>query len=93
MARKETLAQILSTGAVAVIRMKDARRLSKVVEAIRVGGVKCIEITMTVPGAVEIIAEMARSRVLFPAPFGPTTPTISFSSMFRLKPFRAIAFP
>ena len=61
MERKETLAQILSTGAVAVIRMKDARRLSKVVEAIRAGGVKCIEITMTVPGAVEIIAEMARS--------------------------------
>jgi len=50
----------MSTGAVAVIRMKDPKRLFDVVEAIRKGGVKCIEITMTVPGAVDIIAEMAR---------------------------------
>ncbi|HTX19195.1 MAG TPA: bifunctional 4-hydroxy-2-oxoglutarate aldolase/2-dehydro-3-deoxy-phosphogluconate aldolase [Bacteroidota bacterium] len=61
MSRKEVLARILETGAVAVIRMKDPKRLSKVVEAIRAGGVKSIEITMTVPGAVEIIREMARS--------------------------------
>ena len=61
MSRADTLSQILSTGVVAVIRMKDAQRLSKVVEAIRLGGVRCIEITMTVPGAVEIIGEMARS--------------------------------
>lgn len=61
MSRQETLTQILSTGAVAVIRMKDPKRLSKVVEAIRGGGVKSIEITMTVPGAVDIIAEMART--------------------------------
>jgi 2-dehydro-3-deoxyphosphogluconate aldolase/(4S)-4-hydroxy-2-oxoglutarate aldolase len=61
MARTETLSHILSTGVIAVIRMKDPQRLSKVVEAIRGGGVKCIEITMTVPGAVDIIAGMARS--------------------------------
>ena len=61
MSRKEVLTRILETGAVAVIRMKDPKRLSKVVEAIRAGGVKSIEITMTVPGAVEIIREMARS--------------------------------
>jgi len=61
MSRKEVLARILETGAVAVIRMKDPKRLSKVVEAIRAGGVKSIEITMTVPGAVEIIREMTRS--------------------------------
>ena len=60
MSRQETLSRILSTGVVAVIRMKDPKRLSKVVEAIRSGGVKCIEITMTVPGAVDIIAEMAQ---------------------------------
>src|SRR3990172_6968154 len=61
MSRADTLSQILSTGVVAVIRMKDAQRLSKVVEASRLGGVRCIEITMTVPSAVEIIGEMARS--------------------------------
>ncbi len=61
MSRKETLWQILSTGVIAVIRMKDPQRLLKVLQAIQAGGVKCIEITMTVPGAVEIIAEIARS--------------------------------
>lgn len=59
--KSETLECILSTGVVAVIRMKDPQRLASVVEAIRVGGVKCIEITMTVPGAVEIIASMVQS--------------------------------
>ena len=61
MSRKEVLSRILDTGTVAVIRMKDPKRLSMVVEAIRAGGVKSIEITMTVPGAVEIIREMART--------------------------------
>ncbi len=61
MSRQEVLSQILASGVVAVIRMKDPKRLSKVVDAIRAGGVKCIEITMTVPGAVDVIAEMARN--------------------------------
>jgi 2-dehydro-3-deoxyphosphogluconate aldolase / (4S)-4-hydroxy-2-oxoglutarate aldolase len=58
--RTETLDTIMATGVVAVIRMKDTARLVRVVEAIRTGGVRCIEITMTVPGAVEIIAAMTK---------------------------------
>lgn len=61
MTRSEILSHITSTGVVAVIRMKDTRRLAKVIEAVRLGGVKSIEITMTVPGAVEIIRELAKS--------------------------------
>jgi 2-dehydro-3-deoxyphosphogluconate aldolase/(4S)-4-hydroxy-2-oxoglutarate aldolase len=61
MSKKETLDYILASGVVAVIRMKDPERLSKVVMAIREGGVKCIEITMTVPGAVEIIGGLVRT--------------------------------
>ena len=60
MTRSETVSYICSTGVVAVIRMTDAQRLSKVVEAIAAGGVKCIEITMTVPGAVDLIGKLAR---------------------------------
>lgn len=60
MNRTEALDTIMATGVVAVIRMKDTARLVRVVEAIRAGGVRCIEITMTVPGAVEIIAAMSR---------------------------------
>lgn len=58
MTRSETVSYICSTGVVAVIRMSDAQRLSKVVEAVAAGGVKCIEITMTVPGAVELIGKL-----------------------------------
>lgn len=59
--KDRTLDLILSSGVVAVIRMKDPAKLLKVIEAIRVGGVKCIEITMTVPGAVEIIREVSKT--------------------------------
>ncbi|MEX2190561.1 MAG: bifunctional 4-hydroxy-2-oxoglutarate aldolase/2-dehydro-3-deoxy-phosphogluconate aldolase, partial [Bacteroidota bacterium] len=61
MNHNETLQHILTNGVVAVIRMKDPAKLMKVIEAIRVGGVKCIEITMTVPGAVEVIREVSKS--------------------------------
>jgi 2-dehydro-3-deoxyphosphogluconate aldolase/(4S)-4-hydroxy-2-oxoglutarate aldolase len=61
MTKQEVLDRILSTGVVAVIRMKDTQRLKKVIEAIRLGGVKSIEITMTVPGAVDIIADLVKT--------------------------------
>jgi 2-dehydro-3-deoxyphosphogluconate aldolase/(4S)-4-hydroxy-2-oxoglutarate aldolase len=61
MTKNETLDSLLSSGVVAVIRMKDPERLSKVVMAIREGGVKCIEITMTVPGAVDVIAALVKT--------------------------------
>jgi 2-dehydro-3-deoxyphosphogluconate aldolase / (4S)-4-hydroxy-2-oxoglutarate aldolase len=61
MRRNEVVARIMESGVVAVIRMKDSNRLLKVIEAVRQGGVKCIEITMTVPGAVEIIRQMSKS--------------------------------
>jgi len=59
MNRKQTVARIIDYGVIAVIRMQDTDRLLKVIEAVRDGGVKCIEITMTVPGAVEIIRELS----------------------------------
>ncbi len=61
MNHNETLNEILKNGVVAVIRMKDTAKLMKVIEAIRLGGVKCIEITMTVPGAVDIIRQVSKS--------------------------------
>ncbi|MEP0822469.1 MAG: bifunctional 4-hydroxy-2-oxoglutarate aldolase/2-dehydro-3-deoxy-phosphogluconate aldolase [Ignavibacterium sp.] len=59
MSTNPILESILSSGVVAVIRMKDRNKLLKVVEAISAGGVKCIEITMTVPGAVDMIRELS----------------------------------
>ena len=59
MKRSEVLSRIIESGVVAVIRMKDTNRLLKVIEAVRKGGVKSIEITMTVPGAIEIIRQLS----------------------------------
>lgn len=61
MGKAKILSHIISTGIITVIRMKDAGRVIKVITAIMSGGVKSIEITMTVPGAVDIIATLAKS--------------------------------
>ena len=46
-------------GVVAVIRLKDPARLRAVVDAIAEGGVRALEVTMTVPRAVDLIRELA----------------------------------
>ena len=45
---------------VGIIRMKDPGRLPAVVDALAEGGVRVLEITMTVPGAVQVIAQVVR---------------------------------
>ncbi len=62
MAKEKVLETIFQTKVVAVIRMADSGKLLKVVEAVQAGGVKAIEITMTVPDAIEVIRAMARTK-------------------------------
>jgi 2-dehydro-3-deoxyphosphogluconate aldolase/(4S)-4-hydroxy-2-oxoglutarate aldolase len=57
--KRETLSRILDSGITAVIRARSSDHLIKVVEAIRAGGVECIEVTMTTPNALEVIHEAA----------------------------------
>lgn len=59
--RTDILQRILEKKAIAVIRMTDVTRLMRVIEAIRAGGVECVEITMTVPGAVDVIRDVSQS--------------------------------
>ena len=59
MNRADCVAAIQRLRVVAVIRMKDAGRLREVVDAIAAGGVRAIEVTMTVPGAVDLIRALA----------------------------------
>jgi 2-dehydro-3-deoxyphosphogluconate aldolase/(4S)-4-hydroxy-2-oxoglutarate aldolase len=51
---------MIDSGVIAVIRMTDTAKLMKVIKAIQAGGVTCLEITFTVPGAVDIIKEVSR---------------------------------
>lgn len=59
--RADIAATIERLGVVAIIRMKDPAKLRAVFDALADGGVRAIEVTMTVPGAVGLIAQLARS--------------------------------
>ncbi len=59
--RNDILQRILEKKAIAVIRMTDVARLTRVIAAIRAGGVECVEITMSVPGAMDVIKDVSRS--------------------------------
>lgn len=57
--RIEAIENIINSGVVAVIRAESKEQGIKTVEAIKKGGIKAIEITMTVPGAIDIIKELS----------------------------------
>jgi 2-dehydro-3-deoxyphosphogluconate aldolase/(4S)-4-hydroxy-2-oxoglutarate aldolase len=61
MGNNKLLDKILATGIFAVIRIADSRKLGKIIDALSAGGIKNIEITMTVPNAVQAISELTQS--------------------------------
>ena len=60
MTKQALLAKIAEIGLVPVVRAGSADEALKVVDAIRAGGVPVLEITMTVPGAIGVMEELAR---------------------------------
>lgn len=58
MNQQEILQQIKRTKVVPVIRTAEKKDALDICEAIIEGGINCLEITMTVPNAVELIAEL-----------------------------------
>lgn len=57
MSSKDTLQRILDSGIVAIMRAKSSGQLLAAAEAIRAGGVHVIEVTMTTPGALDVISQ------------------------------------
>ncbi len=55
MSKEEQLRQVLDCGIVAVVRSQDSQQLVEVVRALAEGGVTVAELTMTVPGALDVI--------------------------------------
>lgn len=47
-------------GAIAIIRTALADRAAQLVEAVRLGGITAIEVTMSVPGALGLLADLSR---------------------------------
>jgi 2-dehydro-3-deoxyphosphogluconate aldolase / (4S)-4-hydroxy-2-oxoglutarate aldolase len=58
---QEVLATLEETGVVAVIRVESPENLAEVSRALSAGGVRLVEITMTVPGALGLIASVSAS--------------------------------
>jgi len=55
-----TLDQIRAVGIIPVVRARSADEALAAVDAIRAGGIPILEITLTVPGAVQVIAELIK---------------------------------
>ncbi|HBM74015.1 MAG TPA: bifunctional 2-keto-4-hydroxyglutarate aldolase/2-keto-3-deoxy-6-phosphogluconate aldolase [Clostridiaceae bacterium] len=59
MQRLRTILRLQEEGVVAVIRAESKEQGIKIVDAVKKGGIKMLEVTMTVPGAVDIIKEIS----------------------------------
>jgi 2-dehydro-3-deoxyphosphogluconate aldolase / (4S)-4-hydroxy-2-oxoglutarate aldolase len=59
MKRQEVLKRITDAGVVAVVRGDSKEEALKVVEAVAKGGIKIMELTMTVPNPIDVIKEVA----------------------------------
>jgi 2-dehydro-3-deoxyphosphogluconate aldolase/(4S)-4-hydroxy-2-oxoglutarate aldolase len=70
MTKETQLRQVLDCGIVAVVRSPDSRQLTEVVRALADGGVSVVEITMSVPNALDVLRQVRQAlgdRVLLGA--------------------------
>lgn len=70
MSKEHDLQRVLDTGLVAVVRSPDSQQLVEVCRALADGGVTVVEITMTVPDALDVVRQVRRAlgdRVLLGA--------------------------
>jgi 2-dehydro-3-deoxyphosphogluconate aldolase / (4S)-4-hydroxy-2-oxoglutarate aldolase len=60
MTKAEVLKRIRDTGVIPVVRATTADEAMRAIDAIREGGISVLEITMTVPGAVNLIEQLSK---------------------------------
>jgi 2-dehydro-3-deoxyphosphogluconate aldolase/(4S)-4-hydroxy-2-oxoglutarate aldolase len=60
MNKSETIQRIRDIGVIPVVRASSGEEAIQVVEAIKAGGISILEITMTVPGAVQVIEQLVK---------------------------------
>jgi len=61
MKREENVKRIAEVGIVPVVRAPSPEQALQAAEAVLAGGIPIVEVTMTVPGAIEVIAQLAKS--------------------------------
>ena len=59
MSKAETIKRIRDTGVIPVVRAQTADEAMRAIDAISEGGISVLEITMTVPGALKLIEQVA----------------------------------
>jgi 2-dehydro-3-deoxyphosphogluconate aldolase/(4S)-4-hydroxy-2-oxoglutarate aldolase len=59
--REQVRQRIIEIGIVPVVRASSAEHARKAAEAVCAGGIPIVELTMTVPGAIELIADLRRT--------------------------------
>jgi len=60
MHKSDVVRKIAAVGVIPVVRAQSAELALRAIDAIQAGGIPILEITMTVPGAVKMIEELAR---------------------------------
>jgi len=55
--KNKAMGQLITSGALGIIRVNQAEGLVRIARALQQGGINCIEITMTTPGALRAIEE------------------------------------
>lgn len=61
MTRQADLTRVLDAGIVAIIRSQSSEQLVQVAEALYEGGIRVLEVTFTVPNALQIIADVKKA--------------------------------
>src|SRR5204863_10084781 len=61
MSKESHLRHVLDCGIVAVVRSPDGQQLVEVARALADGGVSVVEITMTVPGALDVVRQVRQA--------------------------------
>src|ERR671932_1833391 len=61
MSKQQQLQQVLDCGIVAVVRSPDSQQLVEVARALADGGVSVVEITMTVPNALDVVRQVRQA--------------------------------
>jgi 2-dehydro-3-deoxyphosphogluconate aldolase/(4S)-4-hydroxy-2-oxoglutarate aldolase len=61
MTKQEVANRIMEIGVVPVVRASSAKQAMLAAEAVCAGGISIVEVTMTVPSAIEVIAELSKN--------------------------------
>src|SRR5580658_8313653 len=62
MRKEEVLKELRNIGLVPVLRASSVEKAMALAEAIAAGGVTVLEVTMTVPGAIRVMRQLAEQR-------------------------------